>query len=97
MSADGLGIQAALCSFSFDLLLFLKYVVRLCVGITSIVCGKILITYCTCSLLLSPNLSVSSNYINLYCVQGDILFLHMSKDPIRTGEIVVFHIDVSIC
>ena len=29
-------------------------------------------------------------------VQGDILFLHMSKDPIRTGEIVVFNVDVSI-
>ncbi|XP_048227607.1 signal peptidase complex catalytic subunit SEC11C-like isoform X2 [Ricinus communis] len=25
--------------------------------------------------------------------QGDILFLHMSKDPIRIGEIVVFNID----
>nr|CAB3461655.1 unnamed protein product [Digitaria exilis] len=25
--------------------------------------------------------------------RGDILFLHMSKDPIRTGEIVVFNID----
>nr|CAB3459488.1 unnamed protein product [Digitaria exilis] len=25
--------------------------------------------------------------------KGDILFLHMSKDPIRTGEIVVFNID----
>ncbi|KAL6912304.1 hypothetical protein ACP4OV_001109 [Aristida adscensionis] len=24
---------------------------------------------------------------------GDILFLHMSKDPIRTGEIVVFDVD----
>jgi hypothetical protein len=27
-------------------------------------------------------------------MQGDILFLHMSKDPIRTGEIVVFNVDV---
>ncbi|XP_048227606.1 signal peptidase complex catalytic subunit SEC11C-like isoform X1 [Ricinus communis] len=25
--------------------------------------------------------------------RGDILFLHMSKDPIRIGEIVVFNID----
>uniref|UniRef100_A0A0D3BML5 signal peptidase I n=1 Tax=Brassica oleracea var. oleracea TaxID=109376 RepID=A0A0D3BML5_BRAOL len=25
--------------------------------------------------------------------RGDILFLHMSKDPIRAGEIVVFNID----
>ncbi|CAN6360309.1 unnamed protein product [Urochloa humidicola] len=24
---------------------------------------------------------------------GDILFLHMSEDPIRTGEIVVFNVD----
>lgn len=28
-------------------------------------------------------------------LQGDILFLHMGKDPIRAGEIVVFNIDVS--
>lgn len=28
-------------------------------------------------------------------MQGDILFLHMSKDPIRAGEIVVFNVDVS--
>ena len=27
-------------------------------------------------------------------LQGDILFLHMSKDPVRAGEIVVFNIDV---
>jgi len=27
--------------------------------------------------------------------QGDILFLHMSRDPIRAGEIVVFNVDVS--
>jgi hypothetical protein len=33
--------------------------------------------------------------INCLCFQGDILFLHMSKDPIRTGEIVVFNVDVS--
>ncbi|AQK85223.1 Peptidase S24/S26A/S26B/S26C family protein [Zea mays] len=26
-------------------------------------------------------------------LEGDILFLHMSKDPIRTGEIVVFNVD----
>lgn len=26
--------------------------------------------------------------------QGDILFLHMSKDPIRAGEIVVYNVDV---
>ncbi|KAF9689957.1 hypothetical protein SADUNF_Sadunf01G0146100 [Salix dunnii] len=32
-----------------------------------------------------------SNYIHF--LQGDILFLHMSKDPIRAGEIVVFNID----
>ena len=33
------------------------------------------------------------NYIHF--LQGDILFLHMGKDPIRTGEIVVFNVDVS--
>lgn len=27
-------------------------------------------------------------------MQGDILFLHMGKDPIRAGEIVVFNVDV---
>jgi hypothetical protein len=27
-------------------------------------------------------------------LQGDILFLTMSKDPIRSGDIVVFNIDV---
>lgn len=27
-------------------------------------------------------------------LQGDILFLHMSKDPIRAGDIVVYNIDV---
>ena len=32
---------------------------------------------------------------NGYALQGDILFLHMSKEPIRAGEIVVFNIDVS--
>lgn len=26
--------------------------------------------------------------------QGDILFLHMSNESIRTGEIVVFNVDV---
>lgn len=30
----------------------------------------------------------------IYFFQGDILFLHMSKDPIRAGEIVVFNVDV---
>lgn len=34
------------------------------------------------------------NMTSLFC-QGDILFLHMSKDPIRAGEIVVFNVDVS--
>ncbi|KAK7281635.1 hypothetical protein RIF29_09796 [Crotalaria pallida] len=27
-------------------------------------------------------------------LQGDIMFLHMSKEPIRAGDIVVFSIDV---
>lgn len=44
--------------------------------------------------------SVYHHFLSLYidnsilASQGDILFLHMSKDPIRTGEIVVFNIDV---
>ena len=29
-------------------------------------------------------------------VQGDILFLHMNKDPIRAGEIVVYNVEVSL-
>jgi hypothetical protein len=33
--------------------------------------------------------------IHCFFMQGDILFLHMSKDPIRTGEIVVFNVDVT--
>ncbi|KAG5020099.1 hypothetical protein JHK87_015954 [Glycine soja] len=28
--------------------------------------------------------------------RGDILFLHMSKDPIRAGDIVVYNLDVCI-
>lgn len=35
-----------------------------------------------------------TNYKNEYILQGDILFLHMSKEPIRAGEIVVFNVDV---
>ncbi|KAL5197388.1 hypothetical protein ABZP36_000900 [Zizania latifolia] len=30
---------------------------------------------------------------HLVILLGDILFLHMSKDPIRTGEIVIFNVD----
>ncbi|KAI8018984.1 Signal peptidase complex catalytic subunit SEC11C [Camellia lanceoleosa] len=30
---------------------------------------------------------------NLFANRGDILFLHMSKDPNRAGEIVVFNVD----
>lgn len=33
--------------------------------------------------------------ITICFMQGDILFLHMSNDPIRAGEIVVFNVDVS--
>lgn len=33
--------------------------------------------------------------MTIYFMQGDILFLHMSNDPIRAGEIVVFNVDVS--
>ncbi|GJN05381.1 hypothetical protein PR202_ga23002 [Eleusine coracana subsp. coracana] len=29
----------------------------------------------------------------VFAFEGDILFLHMSKEPIRTGEIVVFNVD----
>ena len=39
---------------------------------------------------------VQSTISFLYHMQGDILFLHMSKDPIRAGEIVVFNVDVSV-
>lgn len=27
-------------------------------------------------------------------LQGDILFLHMGRDPIRAGDIVVYNVDV---
>ncbi|KAF5784926.1 putative signal peptidase I [Helianthus annuus] len=27
-------------------------------------------------------------------LQGDILFMHMSKDPIRVGDILLFTVDV---
>ncbi|KAJ6700969.1 SIGNAL PEPTIDASE COMPLEX CATALYTIC SUBUNIT SEC11 [Salix koriyanagi] len=33
------------------------------------------------------------NICSMKLFLGDILFLHMSKDPIRAGEIVVFNID----
>jgi len=45
------------------------------------------LVYIICLLLCGVN--------NAANVQGDILFLHMSKDPIRAGEIVVFNVDVS--
>lgn len=40
--------------------------------------------------------SVQAHQSNDLCVflQGDILFLHMNKEPIRAGEIVVFNVDV---
>ncbi|KAA0058760.1 signal peptidase complex catalytic subunit SEC11A-like [Cucumis melo var. makuwa] len=41
----------------------------------------------------SPVVVVLSGSMEPGFKRGDILFLHMSKDPIRTGEIVVFHID----
>lgn len=39
---------------------------------------------------------LKTKYGTYFYLQGDILFLHMSKDPIRSGEIVVFNVDVRI-
>ncbi|XP_066167592.1 uncharacterized protein [Oryza sativa Japonica Group] len=44
----------------------------------------------------SPVVVVLSGSMEPGFKRGDILFLHMSKDPIRTGEIVVFNVDVSL-
>ncbi|KAL5213374.1 hypothetical protein ABZP36_024221 [Zizania latifolia] len=41
----------------------------------------------------SPVVLVLSENMEPGFERGDILFLHMSKDPIRTGEIVVFNVD----
>ncbi|KAL1819653.1 hypothetical protein ACET3Z_014522 [Daucus carota] len=41
----------------------------------------------------SPVVVVLSGSMEPGFKRGDILFLHMSKDPIRAGEIVVFNID----
>ncbi|KAJ8452802.1 hypothetical protein Cgig2_014565 [Carnegiea gigantea] len=41
----------------------------------------------------SPVVVVLSGSMEPGFKRGDILFLHMNKDPIRTGEIVVFNID----
>ncbi|KAI4383124.1 hypothetical protein MLD38_009000 [Melastoma candidum] len=41
----------------------------------------------------SPVVVVLSESMEPGFKRGDILFLHMSKDPIRAGEIVVFNID----
>ncbi|KAL3825111.1 hypothetical protein ACJIZ3_021140 [Penstemon smallii] len=41
----------------------------------------------------SPVVVVLSGSMEPGFQRGDILFLHMSKDPIRAGEIVVFNID----
>ncbi|GAB2269484.1 hypothetical protein Dimus_004401 [Dionaea muscipula] len=41
----------------------------------------------------SPVVVVLSGSMEPGFRRGDILFLHMSKDPIRTGEIVVFNVD----
>ncbi|CAH8354532.1 unnamed protein product [Eruca vesicaria subsp. sativa] len=43
----------------------------------------------------SPVVVVLSGSMEPGFQRGDILFLTMTKDPIRTGEIVVFNIDVS--
>ncbi|KAI4344119.1 hypothetical protein L6164_011387 [Bauhinia variegata] len=42
----------------------------------------------------SPVVVVLSGSMEPGFKRGDILFLHTSKDPIRTGEIVVFNIDL---
>ncbi|KAM5547885.1 hypothetical protein ABKV19_002047 [Rosa sericea] len=42
----------------------------------------------------SPVVVVLSESMEPGFARGDILFLHMSKDPIRAGEIVVFNVDV---
>ncbi|KAL6633266.1 hypothetical protein ACP70R_025937 [Stipagrostis hirtigluma subsp. patula] len=41
----------------------------------------------------SPVVVVLSGSMEPGFQKGDILFLHMNKDPIRTGEIVVFNVD----
>ncbi|KAJ3691250.1 hypothetical protein LUZ61_020414 [Rhynchospora tenuis] len=41
----------------------------------------------------SPVVVVLSGSMEPGFKRGDILFLHMSEDPIRTGEIVVFNVD----
>ncbi|OEL15419.1 hypothetical protein BAE44_0023557 [Dichanthelium oligosanthes] len=41
----------------------------------------------------SPVVVVLSESMEPGFQRGDILFLHMNKDPIRAGEIVVFNVD----
>ncbi|KAM3714064.1 hypothetical protein ACJW31_01G303700 [Castanea mollissima] len=41
----------------------------------------------------SPVVVVLSESMEPGFQRGDILFLHMSKDPIRAGEIIVFNVD----
>ncbi|XP_050271897.1 uncharacterized protein LOC126715364 isoform X2 [Quercus robur] len=41
----------------------------------------------------SPVVVVLSESMEPGFQRGDILFLHMSKDPLRAGEIVVFNVD----
>ncbi|KAJ9140968.1 hypothetical protein P3X46_031556 [Hevea brasiliensis] len=41
----------------------------------------------------SPVVVVLSESMEPGFKRGDILFLHMNKDPIRTGEIVVFNVE----
>ncbi|XP_050365113.1 uncharacterized protein LOC126783641 isoform X2 [Argentina anserina] len=41
----------------------------------------------------SPVVVVLSESMEPGFARGDILFLHMSKDPIRAGEVVVFNVD----
>lgn len=72
------------CISSFDSFMFFLCCLTLCLE-----SGLLNSFVCAVSCTLSANDSLKPN------LQGDILFLHMSKDPIRAGEIVVFNIDVS--
>lgn len=47
-------------------------------------------------LMESFSKTLAPKFLANMCSQGDILFLRMSKDPIRAGEIVVFNVEVGI-
>lgn len=54
--------------------------------------------FCFCSFFgLDMNMNVDKMWFLWCCLdlqQGDILFLHMSKAPVRIGEIVVYNVEV---